>query len=71
LAKEWQPRPLSEVYPIVFFYAIHFKVRKDGKIVSKAAYVCLGIDSNGMKDILGVYIGENESSSFCLAVPWC
>lgn len=67
-AKEWQSRPLSDVYPIVFFDAIHFKVKKDAKIVSKAAYVCLGIDSNGMKDILGIYIGENESSSFWLSV---
>lgn len=67
-AKEWQARPLHEVYPIVFFDAIHFKVRKDGKIISKAAYVCLGINSDGIKDILGIYIGENESSSFWLAV---
>lgn len=67
-AKEWQSRPLYEVYPIVFFDAIHFKVRKDGKIVSKAAYICLGINSDGIKDILGIYIGENESSSFWLSV---
>ncbi len=67
-AKEWQARPLDEVYPIIFFDAIHFKVRKDGKIISKAAYVCLGINSEGIKDILGIYIGENESSSFWLSV---
>lgn len=67
-AKEWQARPLDEVYPIIFFDAIHFKVKKDGKIISKAAYVCLGIDSEGMKDILGIYIGENESSTFWLSV---
>lgn len=67
-AKEWQSRPLHDVYPIIFFDAIHFKVRKDGKIVSKAAYVCLGINSDGFKDILGIYIGENESSTFWLSV---
>jgi transposase-like protein len=67
-AKEWQSRPLHDVYPIIFFDAIHFKVRKDGKIVSKAAYVCLGINSDGIKDILGIYIGENESSTFWLSV---
>lgn len=67
-AKEWQSRPLDEVYPIIFFDAIHFKVRKDGKIVSKAAYVCLGINSEGLKDILGIYIGESESSTFWLSV---
>jgi len=67
-AKEWQARPLDEIYPIIFFDAIHFKVRKDGKIISKAAYVCLGINSDGIKDILGIYIGENESSSFWLSV---
>lgn len=67
-AKEWQARPLEEVYPIIFLDAIHFKVRKDGKIISKAAYVCLGINSNGIKEILGIYVGENESSSFWLSV---
>jgi len=67
-AKEWQSRALDEIYPIIFFDAIHFKVRKDGKIISKAAYVCLGINSDGMKDILGIYIGQNESSSFWLSV---
>ena len=67
-AKEWQSRPLSEIYPIVFFDAIHYKVRKDGKITSKAAYVCLGINQHGIKEVLGIYIGENESSSYWLAV---
>ena len=67
-AKEWQSRPLSEIYPIVFFDAIHYKVRKDGKITSKAAYVCLGINQEGIKEVLGIYIGENESSSYWLSV---
>lgn len=67
-AKEWQTRPLHELYPVVFFDAIHYKVRTDGKIVCKAAYTCLGIDKNGLKDVLGIYIGENESSTFWLSV---
>jgi len=66
--EEWQNRRLSEVYPIVFIDAIVFSVRKD-KVVQKAAvYVVLGVDSNGMKDVLSIEIGENESSKFWLAV---
>ena len=68
VAKEWQARPLEEMYPVIFFDAIHYKVRLNGKIVSKAAYTCLGIDLNGMKDVLGIYVGENESSTFWLSV---
>ena len=59
---------LKEVYPIVFFDAIHCKVRKDGKVTSKAAYVCLGINEDGIKEVLGIYIGENESSTYWLSV---
>lgn len=65
---EWQSRPLDPVYPIVFLDAIHFKVRKDNRIVNKAAYSVLGIDVLGRKDILGIWIGENESASFWLGV---
>lgn len=65
---EWQSRPLDRVYPIVFLDAIHFKVRKDNRIVNKAAYSVLGIDVQGRKDILGIWIGENESASFWLGV---
>lgn len=67
-AKEWQSRPLNKLYPVVFFDAIHYKVRIEGKIICKAAYTCLGIDKNGLKDVLGIYIGENESSTFWLSV---
>lgn len=59
-AAEWQNRMLDKVYPIVYMDAIHFKVREDHRIVSKAAYICLGIDMNGYKDILGIWIGEAE-----------
>lgn len=68
LVTEWQSRPLDRVYPIVFLDAIHFKVRKDNRIVNKAAYSVLGIDVQGRKDILGIWIGENESASFWLGV---
>ncbi|ABI67509.1 IS256 family transposase [Syntrophomonas wolfei] len=65
---EWQSRPLDRLYPIVFLDAIHFKVRKDNRIINKAAYTVLGINTEGQKDILGIWIGENESASFWLGV---
>jgi transposase-like protein len=68
LIAEWQSRPLDRVYPIVFLDAIHFKVRKDNRIINKAAYSVMGIDMDGMKDILGIWIGENESASFWLGI---
>ena len=74
---EWQSRPLEKVYPIVYLDAIHFKVRQDNKVINKAAYTVLGINLSGTKDILGIWIGENESASFWLGVcndlkkPWC
>lgn len=68
LIAEWQSRPLDRVYPIVYLDAIHFKVRKDSRIVNKAAYSVLGINLNGQKDILGIWVGENESASFWLTV---
>lgn len=66
--KEWQNRPLSEIYTIVFLDAIHYKVRVDGHIISKAAYMVIGIDIEGQKDVLGIWIGENESAKFWLNV---
>lgn len=68
IATEWQNRPLEAIYPIVFFDAIHYKVRDSGKVVSKAAYTCLGIDINGNKDLLGLWIGESEGANFWLSV---
>lgn len=65
---EWQSRPLDKVYPVVFLDAIHFKVRKDNRIINKAAYSVLGINIAGQKDILGIWIGETESASFWLGV---
>lgn len=65
---EWQSRPLEPVYPIMYLDAIHFKVKKDNRIITKAAYTALGITSAGYKDILGIWVGENESASFWLGV---
>lgn len=67
-AAEWQNRMLDEIYPIVYMDAIHFKVRDDHRIVTKAAYICLGIDMEGYKDILGIWIGEAEGAKFWLSV---
>ena len=60
----WQNRPLDSVYPFVFMDAIHYKVREDHQYVTKAAYVVLGINMDGRKDILGIWIGEHESAKF-------
>lgn len=65
---DWQKRPLDEVYPVVFIDAVHFSVRQDNIIKKLAAYVMLGIDCNGMKDVIGLQIGENESSKYWLGV---
>ena len=62
----WQNRPLEPVYSFVLMDAIHYKVKEDHRYVSKAAYVMLGISIDGRKDILGVWIGEHESSKFWL-----
>lgn len=66
--KEWFNRSLDPMYPIVFLDAVHFKVKQENRIVTKAAYVALGINIEGMKDILGVWIGENEGAKFWLKV---
>ncbi len=66
--KEWQNRLLDPIYPFVFMDAIHYKVRDDGQIKNKAAYVVLGVDLDGYKNVLGIWIGENESSKFWLGV---
>ncbi|GED28408.1 IS256 family transposase [Brevibacillus agri] len=68
LIKEWQNRPLQSIYAVVFMDAIHYKVKQDGAIVNKAAYMVIGIDLDGNKDVLGMWIGENESSKFWLSV---
>lgn len=64
----WQNRPLDAVYPFIFMDAIHYKVKENHQYITKAAYVVLGIQMDGRKDILGVWIGENESAKFWLSV---
>lgn len=68
LIDEWQNRPLSSVYPIVFIDAVHFSVRDDGVIRKLAAYVVLGINEDGKKEVLSIVIGENENSKYWLSV---
>jgi len=68
LAHEWQNRALDMIYPIVFMDAIHYKVRSEGRIINKAAYIAIGINLEGIKEILGIWIGENESSKYWLKV---
>lgn len=68
LIEEWQSRPLEEIYYFTFLDAIHFHVKQDKAIVKKAAYIVLGVNSEGKKDILGIYIGANESSKFWMGV---
>jgi transposase-like protein len=68
LIKEWQSRPLDELYCIVWMDAIHYKVKEQGKVKSRAVYNILGINKEGNKDLLGVYVSENEGANFWLSV---
>jgi transposase-like protein len=66
--KEWQARPLENVYPIVWLDAIHYKIKENGKICSKAVYTILGVNIEGRKEVLGLYISENEGANFWLQI---
>lgn len=66
--EQWQSRPLESVYPILWLDAIHYKVREDNAIKTKAVYCLIGLNREGVKDLLGMYIGENESARFWLSV---
>lgn len=68
LVKEWQERPLEEIYAVVFMDAIHYHVRNEGRIVKRAVYIAIGIDMEGHKDVLGMYVGQNESAKFWLSI---
>lgn len=59
---------MKELYAVVFMDAIHYHVRSEGRIVKRAVYIALGIDMNGRKDILGMYVGENESAKFWVSI---
>ena len=66
--EEWQNRPLQEIYPIVYLDAIHYNVKDNGVIVKKAVYIALGYNLDGFKEIIGMWIGENESSKYWLKI---
>ncbi len=66
--EDWQNRPLSEVYPVIYIDAIHYSVRDNGIIRKLAAYVILGINMDGKKEVLTIQVGDNESSKYWLAV---
>ncbi len=68
VAKEWQQRPLETVYAVVFMDAIHYHVRSEGRIIKKAVYIAIGINLDGRKDVLGMWVGENESAKFWATV---
>ena len=68
LAREWQNRPLERKYAIVFMDAVHFHVREDNRTVKKAVYVAIGTKLNGSREVLGMWIGGNESAKYWLGV---
>ena len=68
MLNEWKVRPLEAVYPFVFLDAIHYKVKEDGKYISKAFYTVLGVKLDGKKEVLGLYLNESEGAKFWLQV---
>ncbi len=68
LAREWQNRTLEPMYPILYMDGMVFGVAQDGQVTKKTAYIIYGINIDGMKDVLGIWIGEHESSKFWMAV---
>lgn len=66
--KEWQARPLNSIYPIVWLDAIHYKVREDGRVLGKSVHTILGVNLDGRKEVLGLYISEHEGANFWLQV---
>lgn len=67
-ASEWQNRPLERLYMVVWMDGIVFKVRESGKVINKTVYLCVGLNSRGYKEVLGMWIGKAESSSFWMSV---
>lgn len=66
--KQWQQRPLEAIYPFIWLDAIHYKVKEDGRYVSKAVYTVLALNLEGKKDVLGLYLSESEGANFWLSV---
>lgn len=67
-AAEWQNRPLDSLYMIVWMDGIVFKVRENGKMINKTVYLCVGLNKEGLKEVLGMWIGKNESAAFWMGV---
>ena len=68
IAKEWQSRPLEDIYPILYLDGMVFKIRQDGSVTKKTAYLVYGINIEGKKEVLGIWIGEAESAKFWMSV---
>ncbi len=68
IVREWQQRPLESIYAVVFMDAVHFHVRSEGQIIKKAVYVAIGVQMDGIRDVLGMWVGENESAKFWLSL---
>jgi len=68
LVKEWQQRPLEAIYPFVWLDAIHYKIKENGRYISKAVYTVLGVRIDGRKEVLGLYISDSEGANFWLQV---
>lgn len=68
LLQQWRARPLEAVYPFVWLDAIHYKVRHEGRVITKAIHCIIGLNQEGYKDLLGLYVGENEGAKFWLQV---
>lgn len=68
MLKEWQQRPLEAVYPFIWLDAIHYKIKDNGKYVNKAVYTILGVNLEGKKEILGLYLSESEGANFWLSI---
>ena len=68
LLEEWRTRPLESVYPFVFMDAIHYKVREEGRVITKAVYGIIAVNQEGYRDVLGLYNGQNESAKFWMQV---
>ena len=68
VVKEWQQRPLEDIYAVVYLDAIHYHVRCEGQIVKKAVYIAIGINMSGIKEVLGMWVGENESAKYWLSI---
>ncbi len=66
--QDWQKRKLDKMYPVVFIDAIHFSVKDNGQVVKKAAYIILGVDMDGIKQVLSIVVGENESAKMWLTI---